>query len=227
MNNLIFCTGFKGGVGKSFMAMTVADYFLNKKQTIMVVETDTTNPDIFKTFENKIPVAACDLDKDEGWSLLFSACNDNKESTIIVNSAARADKGFSQNVDTLACAAEALQRQVISFFMLNAEKDSMDLLYSFVGASKSIKKHKIVVVKNGYFGEETAFEMFDNSKIKTQIEQEGGTSMYLPSLPVIVRQKIKIDRLTLGEAQEKLTFGDRIFLEAWQKKVCKSLEQIL
>lgn len=66
MNNLIFCTGFKGGVGKSFMAMTVADYFLNKKQTIMVVETDTTNPDIFKTFENKIPVAACDLDKDEG-----------------------------------------------------------------------------------------------------------------------------------------------------------------
>lgn len=51
--------------------------------------------------------------------------------------------------------------------------------------------------------------------------------MYLPSLPVIVRQKIKIDRLTLGEAQKKLTFGDRIFLEAWQKKVRNNLEQIL
>lgn len=110
--------------------------------------------------------------KDEGWSLLFSACNDNKESTIIVNSAARADKGFAQNVENLACATDALQRQVISFFMLNAEKDSLDLLYNFVGASKSIKKHKIVVVTNGYFGEETAFEMFDKSKIKTQIEQE-------------------------------------------------------
>lgn len=227
MDNLIFCTGYKGGVGKSFMAMTVADYFYNKQQTIMLVETDTTNPDIFKTFENKIPVAAFDMDSEEGWSLLFSACDDNKESTIIVNSAARADKGFSKNVDNLAYATEALQRQVISFFMLNAEKDSMDLLYGFVEASEAIKTHKIVVVKNGYFGEETAFEMFDKSKIKTRIEQGGGTSMYLPPLPSIVRQKIKIDRLTLDEAQKKLTFGDRIFLEAWQSKVRKSLEQIL
>lgn len=227
MDNLIFCTGFKGGVGKSFLAMTMADYFHKKQKKIMMVETDGTNPDVYKTFDQKLPVVALDLDSEEGWSTLFTVCHENVDSIIIVNSAARADRGFAQNVDTLACASEALQRQVISFFMLNAERDSMDLLCDFVDASKAIKEHKIVVVKNGYFGGEESFGMFDNSKVKKTIEMSGGASLYLAALPSIVRQKIKIDRLTLEEAQQKLPFGDKMFLEAWIKKTHKMLDSVL
>lgn len=227
MSQLIFCTGFKGGVGKSFMSMAVVDYLNSKEMSPVVVETDTTNPDIFKVFEGKIPTFACDLDVDDGWSSLFTICDGNAKSPVVVNAAARADKGFSKNIESLACAMEALQRQPVSMFMMNAERDSMDLLCDFFDATQGINLHKIVVIKNGYFGEDDAFGLFNTSKIKKRVEEKGGASMYLPPLPSIVRQKIKIERMTFEDAGKSLSFGDRIFLDAWQKKVRISLEKIL
>ena len=50
MNDLIFCTGFKGGIGKSFMTAAVVDYLSSKNDNIVVVDTDSTIPDVFKTF---------------------------------------------------------------------------------------------------------------------------------------------------------------------------------
>ena len=49
MNDLIFCTGFKGGIGKSFMTAAVVDYLSSKNDNIVVVDTDSTIPDVFKT----------------------------------------------------------------------------------------------------------------------------------------------------------------------------------
>ena len=51
MNDLIFCTGFKGGIGKSFMTAAVVDYLSSKNDNIVVVDTDSTIPDVFKTFK--------------------------------------------------------------------------------------------------------------------------------------------------------------------------------
>ena len=49
MNDLIFCTGFKGGIGKSFMTAAVVDYLSSKNDNIVVVDTDSTIPDISET----------------------------------------------------------------------------------------------------------------------------------------------------------------------------------
>ena len=35
MNDLIFCTGFKGGIGKSFMTAAVVDYLSSKNDNIV------------------------------------------------------------------------------------------------------------------------------------------------------------------------------------------------
>ena len=61
--------------------------------------------------------------------------------------------------------------------------------------------------------------MYNPSQLKTNIESTGGVSFYLPVLASHVRQKIKLERKSFADAAKILSFGDRIFLDAWRKKV--------
>mgnify|MGYP003614657323 CR=1 FL=1 len=238
MNDLIFCTGFKGGIGKSFMTAAVVDYLSSKNDNIVVVDTDSTIPDIFKTFKETYKTYACDLDLDEGWSSLFSICEEHKDSQVVVNSAAGADKTFIQNIKHIELASEILERRLISFFMLNDEKDSLNQLDKYYEATYGIAKprmevlitgiyeptygianHRMAVVKNGYFGADAVFDVYNTSNLKAKIEQGGCVSYYLAALAPHVRQKIKLERKSFADAANILSFGDRIFLDAWRNKV--------
>ena len=219
MNDLIFCTGFKGGIGKSFMTAAVVDYLSSKNDNIVVVDTDSTIPDVFKTFKETYKTYACDLDLDEGWSSLFSICEEHKDSHVVVNSAAGADKTFIQNIKHIELASEILERRLISFFMLNDEKDSLNQLDKYYNATCGIANHRMAVVKNGYFGADAVFDVYNTSNLKAKIEHGGCVSYYLAALAPHVRQKIKLERKSFADAANILSFGDRIFLDAWRKKV--------
>ena len=219
MNDLIFCTGFKGGIGKSFMTAAVVDYLSSKNDNIVVVDTDSTIPDVFKTFKETYKTYACDLDLDEGWSSLFSICEEHKDSHAVVNSAAGADKTFIQNIKHIELASEMLERRLISFFMLNDEKDSLNQLDKYYDATQGIANHHMAVVKNGYFGADAVFDVYNTSNLKAKIEHGGCVSYYLAALAPHVRQKIKLERKSFADAANILSFGDRIFLDAWRKKI--------
>ena len=219
MNNLIFCTGFKGGIGKSFMTAAVIDYLASKSDNIVVVDTDSTIPDIYKTFKDTYKTYACDLNLDEGWSSLFSICEEHKDSPVVVNSAAGGDKIFVKNIRYLELASEILKRKFVSFFMLNDEKDSLNQLDKYYDATHGIRNHRMAVVKNGYFGDDTVFDVYNTSNLKTKIELTGCVSYYLSALAPHVRQKIKLERKSFADAARILSFGDRIFLDAWRKRV--------
>ena len=219
MNNLIFCTGFKGGIGKSFMTATVIDYLESKSDNIVVVDTDSSIPDIYKTFKDTYKTYACDLNLDEGWSNLFSICEEHKDSAVVVNSAAGADKTFIQNIRHIELASEVLERKLISFFLLNDEKDSLNLLDKYYDATHIIRNHRMAVIKNGYFGDDAVFDVYNTSHLKTKIELTGCVSYYLAALAPHVRQKIKLQRKSFADAASILSFGDRIFLDAWRKRV--------
>ena len=219
MNDLIFCTGFKGGIGKSFMTAAVVDYLSSKNDNIVVVDTDSTIPDVFKTFKETYKTYACDLDLDEGWSSLFSICEEHKDSHVVVNSAAGADKTFIQNIKHIELASEILERRLISFFMLNDEKDSLNMLDKYYKETTCLNNHRIAIVKNGYFGDDEIFCVYNPSQLKANIESTDGVSFYLPVLASHVRQKIKLARKSFADASNILSFGDKIFLDAWRKKV--------
>ena len=219
MNDLIFCTGFKGGIGKSFMTAAVVDYLSSKNDNIVVVDTDSTIPDVYKTFKETYKTYACDLDLDEGWSSLFSICEEHNDSHVIVNSAAGADKTFIQNIKHIELASEILNRRLVPFFMLNDEKDSLNKLDKYYNATHGIRNHRMAVVKNGYFGDDAVFDVYNTSNLKTKIELTGCVSCYLSKLAPHVRQKIKLERKSFADAASILSFGDRIFLDAWRKKV--------
>ena len=103
--------------------------------------------------------------------------------------------------------------------MLNDEKDSLNQLDKYYDATQGIENHHMAVVKNGYFGADAVFDVYNTSNLKEKIEHGGCVSYYLAALAPHVRQKIKLERKSFADAANILSFGDRIFLDAWRKKV--------
>ena len=46
--------GSKGGVGKSMMTVVVLDYLLEQGEKVLLVECDTSNPDVWKAYSHEI-----------------------------------------------------------------------------------------------------------------------------------------------------------------------------
>ena len=76
---VFYVGGSKGGVGKSLFSFALVDYLLNRNANILLVDTDTDNPDVFKAHKVlALPNLLCrlnSLDDADGWAeLLWTAC---------------------------------------------------------------------------------------------------------------------------------------------------------
>ena len=58
--------GSKGGVGKSMMTSATLDYLLERKIKVSLVESDTSNPDVWKAYKDFVPVELINLDESDG-----------------------------------------------------------------------------------------------------------------------------------------------------------------
>ncbi|VWD18724.1 Iron-sulfur cluster carrier protein [Burkholderia lata] len=54
--------GSKGGVGKSFVSLALADYLQRRDHPVALVETDTSSPDVMKAIQDDVPCIAYSLD---------------------------------------------------------------------------------------------------------------------------------------------------------------------
>ena len=63
-NSVFYVGGSKGGVGKSLFSFALVDYLLNRNANILLVDTDTDNPDVFKAHKDlALPNLLCRLNR--------------------------------------------------------------------------------------------------------------------------------------------------------------------
>ncbi|MGO9834730.1 MAG: hypothetical protein ACLP1X_10970 [Polyangiaceae bacterium] len=67
--------GSKGGVGKSMMTVVILDYLLEQGEKVLLVECDTSNPDVWKAYSNEMEGELINLDVAYGWIRLVNACD--------------------------------------------------------------------------------------------------------------------------------------------------------
>lgn len=96
--SLFFVTGGKGGVGKSILCMLLIDFltqFLKKK--VLLIESDTSNPDVGKTFTNNdyVEVIFLSLDNADGWIELVDYCAAS-DRDVVINFAARSGEAIQK-----------------------------------------------------------------------------------------------------------------------------------
>ena len=211
--------GGKGGVGKSLMSMTVVDYLSYTERSPFLVETDTSVPDVYKTYQAETGGELVNLDEREGWIELVNLVESRPESTFVINTGARNQTGVANFGKTLSKALPQLKRKLVVFWLIDRKRESLELLSDFLEAIPDAEVH---VVRNIYLGTEKKFELYNGSKMRTAIEKNGGRSLNFPEVADRVTDAMNKGRFTIAKAATELSLGDRMELERWRDE-CKTM----
>jgi MinD-like ATPase involved in chromosome partitioning or flagellar assembly len=226
MSNAIFLVGGgKGGVGKSLMSMALLDFLYASSREPFLVETDTSVPDVFKSYQAAVGGELVNLDEREGWIDLVNLVERTPpENAIVINTGARNQTGVSNFGRTLAKALPQLKRKLIVLWMIDRKRESLELLSDFTEALPEAHVH---IVRNMYLGSEKKYELYNGSKMRLAIEAKGGKSLNLPELADRVTDAMNTGRLTIEKALGELSLGDRMELERWRDECSEMLSEIV
>jgi hypothetical protein len=209
-------SGCKGGVGKSMVSMYIVDYFERHNRTPVLIETDTSNPDVGWLYKDRIKCETLNLDVKDGWMELIKICNTYKKSPIIVNSCARSNEGVKDYANLLTGVIDELDCSMITLWVINRQRSSLELLIKYLSAMPISHAHSIHVIRNLYFGSSDKFQLFDKSNIKQIIEGSGCETYDFSDLADIVADKIANDLCNLSQANKDFDIGYRAELNRWR-----------
>ena len=225
---ILYVGGSKGGVGKSYMSFALLDYLTERNKKILLLETDTSNPDVFKAHAKEGSELECrqlDLDMADGWIELINFADEFSDHVMVINSAARSNSGIEKYGTTLKETLPELDRKLYTFWMINRQRDSLELLRDFRASFGDAGP--VNVFRNLYFGASENFERYNNSKIRKQIEETGGGSFDFPDLADRVSDMIYSERRSITQALQELPIGDRAELKRWRAKYFAIFDTLL
>jgi CobQ/CobB/MinD/ParA nucleotide binding domain len=210
--------GGKGGVGKTIVSMALIDYLCEIGQSCFLVETDTSNPDVFKSYSKTVPSQILNLDKANGWIDLVNLCDEHWDKTIVINGAARSNDGINRYGENLRGVLQDLDRSLITFWVINMQRDSVELLKQYMEVMQGTTIH---VVRNGMFGDEDEFTLYNGSATRKAIDKQG-KSLMLGELAERVSQVLYNDRKTIAQAIAEMPIGNKAELRKW-REACKKM----
>jgi hypothetical protein len=228
MNTPIYYVGgSKGGVGKSLFSFALADYLLNQETKVLLVDSDSDNPDIFKAHKDlELPNLICrlnSLDDAEGWAELLDTVQNYPEHTVVINSAARTKASTASYGEIMQVALKDMQRELTVFWIINIQRDSIELLHSFQEVFPDVTIH---VCRNMYFGRPENFDLYNHSKAKETIEKTGMT-LDFPDVAVRVATWLYSKRMSIRAAHPEMPFGTRAELQRWRNLCWKMFDRVL
>jgi hypothetical protein len=226
MKPIYIIGGSKGGVGKSMVAMGLIDYLATNGENAVLIETDTSNPDVWKTYGEETNGELVNLEEGEGWIHLINICDNQeyKNRAIVINTRAANNQGIKKYGETLNDALKELGRELIVFWVINRQRDSLELLTDFRAALPAALVH---VVRNGYFGEEHKYQLYNGSKTRKSIEDGGGKSLTYPDMADLLADDIYTKRLTIAKASADLPMGNRAELKRWKALASAMFDEAL
>ncbi len=208
--------GGKGGVGKSVVSIGVIDTLLSRGEIPILVESDTSNPDVWKMYKGEIRCELVDLDKADGWIDFINICDDSPDAVVVVNTAARSNRGVASYGATLNSTLPDLKRKLVTLWVINRQRDSLELLNDYM---TSLAGSEIHVVRNAYYGADEKFELYNTSKLRGQVESAGGRTLTFPDLADRVSDDLYSKRLSISKAMQSLPLGNRAELSRWRSAV--------
>ena len=225
--NMYYVGSSKGGVGKSLFSFALTDYLLNQERDVLLVDTDTDNPDVYKAHKDlNLPNLACimnTLDDADGWAELFDTVQNYPAHTVVVNAAARTKASTTAYGDIMQAALQEIRRELTVFWVINRHRDSIELLHAFQQAFPGVPVH---VCRNLYFGPSERFEMYNSSKARETIEKSGRT-LDFPDVANRVTDWLYSKRMSIRAAHSEMPLGTRVELQRWRLRCAELFSQAL
>lgn len=221
---IIFVAGSKGGIGKSLTSSALITFFQQKKQNVILIDTDTSNPDVYRAYTEEIPSFYADCDNADGWIEILNLCEQHKDATVIINTASRNMKAMIDYSNLLFDVAKELTAKISSIWLTSIHRDSIELLKTY---SDELPKHEIHVLKNNFFGNDDLFSLYNASELRTRLEATGTRSLCMPVLAPRVVKVISEERLSISQALKDMPLGNRAELKRWMGEMTTILDEIL
>lgn len=217
--------GSKGGVGKSMVTMALIDYLHDRGESVVLIETDTSNPDVWKTYGKDTNGELVDLEDADGWMKLINICGDaaNADSIVVVNTRASNNRGVQKYGENLGGALGELGRELVTLWVINRQRDSLEL---FADYRQALPAGAVHVVRNAYFGDEGKYQLYNGSKLRASVEQDGGKSLTFPDLADLLADDLYTRRMTIAQAGATLPIGNRAELRRWKALAGAMFDQV-
>jgi hypothetical protein len=206
------------------VSMATLDYLQEQGESVLLIESDTSNSDVWKTYKDSMEAELVDLDDADGWIQLVNLCDSKPDSIVVINTAARNNQGVSAYGNTLNNTLTELKRDLVTLWVINRQRDSLELLKEYMDAIPDSLVH---VLRNGYFGDEKKFQLYNDSKTRSAVEARGGQSLNFPDLADRVSDDLYSKRLSIAKALKELPIGNRAELSRWKGEVKKTLEVVI
>jgi hypothetical protein len=217
MTNPIFLVGGgKGGVGKSMLSMALLDYLRTAENAPLLIETDTSAPDVWKAYKNDVENHCIDLEQKDGWLELLDVLDRNADTATVINTKAANQVGLRKFGGMLTEALRQQKRKLVALWVIDRKRDGLELLSGFVETLAQDERVEVHVVRNLYWGDEAKFDMYNGSQLRKEIEGRGGRTLNFPDVADRVAEAINRERMPIHKAREELPFGSRVELCRWQ-----------
>ena len=227
MSRIVFVTGDKGGVGKSFTSRVLLDWYGERGIKIKTFDTDKTNSTLFRFFSSSesdgLMLNQLDTDNQGDLDAFLNQVAGSKDEVFVIDCAARTMDRFlvwMKEVGFFELTREH-DIKVTLAFVLGPEKDCVAILKDI--ASEFEKNAEYILIKNEGKGSE--FKVYDGSKTRERILKSlSGIEIKIPLLHS--KTSLEVDRLSipfsvakdstalgLAERSRVRTFQARAFLE--------------
>ena len=216
--------GYKGGVGKSLVSVTLIEYCRKMQVPICIVETDTTNPDVDAIYEGvEVRCEKIDLDEKDGggWIKLASLADEHPE-TMIISMKAGTKGSTERNKGIIADSLAMLKRPVNLFFVLGIQQQSVVLLSDAIELYPMA--NTVVAVKNLKNGDLDEFFNYDDVKANPEfgVVFKDVLEFVFPRIHARISLMITDQDKTIKDLLEgrDLKVGERAALQSWFGKIC-------
>lgn len=220
---LIFVTGDKGGVGKSFAARTLLQYHIDGNRPCHAFDIDPANPCLHQFYpENTVRI---DLAETDALDQIHDDIEYNQ--LILVDCAARSLRelnGWFREVDIMA-ERESLDFGITFVFVVTPDKSCTAIM----SEALDMFGHEgaYLVIKNTAMGKD--FSIYENSKLRKRLLEEfQGKEIILPTL--LERTVVLLDRYDIGFRaaihDRRATLSDRSRVHGFLRKAYAEFETV-
>lgn len=131
---------------------------------------------------------------------------------IGVNTAARNNDGVAAYGGTLTGTLPELGRKMVTLWVINWQKDSLDLLSDYLEA---VPEGELHVLKNAYFGTDSKYERYNRSEVRKIVESRGGKALIFPDVADCISEQLYSERMPIELAAKQMRIGHRAELRRW------------
>nr|WP_181375052.1 P-loop NTPase [Polaromonas sp. W10N]AWD72317.1 hypothetical protein pW10NP1_p010 [Polaromonas sp. W10N] len=216
MKNYVYVTGGKGGVGKSFVAMIVADYMATK-HNVLLLDTDMTNSDCNAVYKNsKQLTIECvvqqlrseDTSGQVDTSGLLSTFNLDRDCVVV--DAPAGDTVLLANAGSMIdeMCKEAKAKSAVVWLADSGDQNAINGLSAVFEQIKNVDL--ILIVKN--FKSSNDFDLLDKSNTLAKFKALPNCHVIdFPKIAARIAKRVKTDKNSFVEMiSDSTPLGDRV-----------------